>query len=136
MFGNRAGGDPRWWLRRQIELELLDQEPEFRLRLGVTSEQQLASVGGRQTNVDHLNGCELLESTPRGQPRCQGMQATLQRDLQAIGQERNEDMSFDPACFLMEDWPYRQVALQVLERLFDSNELRVGTATAARDRSP
>ena len=26
-------------------------------------------------------------------------------------------------CFLMEDRPYRQVALQVFERLFDRNEL-------------
>ena len=34
------------------------------------------------------------------------MQSALQRDLQVVGQERNEDMSFDPACFLMEDWPY------------------------------
>jgi hypothetical protein len=45
------------------ELELLDQEPEFRLRLSVTSEQQFAPIGGRQTNVDHLSGGELLEST-------------------------------------------------------------------------
>ena len=130
------GGDPRWWLRRQIELELLDQEPEFRLRLSVTSEQQFAPIGGRQTNVNDLNGGELLESAAGGETWRQRMQSALQRDLQAVGQERNEDMSFEPACFLMEDWPYRQIALQVLERLFDGNELRVGTATTARDRSP
>ena len=34
------------------ELELLDQEPEFRLRLSVTSEQQLRpSVVGRRTSI-------------------------------------------------------------------------------------
>jgi len=40
-----TGGDARWWLRWQLELELLDQEPEFRLRLGVAGQQQLAPVG-------------------------------------------------------------------------------------------
>ena len=73
------GGDPRWWLGRQIELELMDQEPEFRLRLSVTSEQQLAPIGGRQTNVDHLNGGELLESTAGGETWRQRMQSALQR---------------------------------------------------------
>src|SRR5271157_2460021 len=32
--GGGAGGNPRWRLRWQIKLELVDQEPEFRLRLG------------------------------------------------------------------------------------------------------
>jgi hypothetical protein len=34
-------------------------------------------------------------------------------------------VGFDPALFLMEDWPYRQVTLQILERLFDGNKLRI-----------
>ena len=64
-------------------------------------------------DIDHLDGGELLERAPRGQSRCQSMQATLQRDLQTIGQERDEDVGFDPALVLMEDGPYRQVTLQV-----------------------
>ena len=60
-------------------------------------------------NVDHLDGGELLESTARGQSRRQSVQATLQRDLQAISQERDEDVSFDSALFLMEERPYRQI---------------------------
>ena len=55
VLGNCAGGDPRWWLRRQI-VELLDQEPEFRLRLGVRSEQHLAPVGGRQLTASGVAG--------------------------------------------------------------------------------
>jgi hypothetical protein len=39
-FGRRLGG--------QLEREALDQELEFRLGLGVTGQQQLASVGRRQ----------------------------------------------------------------------------------------
>jgi hypothetical protein len=76
-------------------------------------------------DIDHLDGGELLESAPRGQSWCQHMQAALQRDLQTIGQERNEDVGFDSALFLMEDRADRQVAFQVLECLFDGNELRM-----------
>jgi hypothetical protein len=49
-----------------LELELLDQEPEFRVRLGVAGQQQLPPVGCRQMDIDHLDGGELLESAPRG----------------------------------------------------------------------
>jgi hypothetical protein len=38
----------------KLELELLDQEPEFWLWRCVTGEQQFAAVGCRQTDVDHL----------------------------------------------------------------------------------
>ena len=93
---------------------MLDQEPEFWLRLGVAGQHQLPPVGGRQVNIDHLDGCELLKRAPRGQPWCQRMEAALQRDLQTIGQERDEDMGFDPALLLVEDRPYRQIAFQVL----------------------
>ena len=82
-----AGGDARWWLWWQLELELLDQEPEFRLRLGVAGQQQLPPVGRRQMNIDHLDGGKLFESAPRSQSWRQRMHATLQRDLQTVGQE-------------------------------------------------
>src|ERR1700723_3729880 len=98
-----AGGDAGWWLWWQLEPELLDQEPEFRLRLGVAGQQQLPPVGRRQMNIDHLDGGKLFESAPRSQSWRQRMQATLQRDLQTVGQERYENMSFDSALFLMED---------------------------------
>src|SRR6476646_4868447 len=76
-------------------------------------------------NVDHLDRGKLLEGTARGQSRRQCMQATLQRDLQTISQERDEDVGFDSALVLMEDRPYRQIAFQVLERLLHRNELGI-----------
>ena len=96
MAGDGGGGDAGWWLWWQLELELLDQELEFRLRLGVAGQQQLAPVGRRQMNIDHLDGGKLFESAARSQSWRQRMQATLQRDLQTVGQERDEDMGFDP----------------------------------------
>jgi hypothetical protein len=79
--GNVGCGDPRWWLWWQLELELLDQEPEFWLWLGVAGQQERPPVGRRQIDIDHLDGGERLERAPRGQSWCQSMRATLQRDL-------------------------------------------------------
>lgn len=71
MAEDGTGCDARRWLWRQIEFELLDQEPEFRLRLGIAGQQQLPPVGCRQMNIDHLDGGELLERAARGQSRRQ-----------------------------------------------------------------
>ena len=86
-------------------------------------------------DVDHLHGGEFLQRAARGQSRRQGMQTTLERDLQAVRQERDEDMRFDPSLVLMEDRTDRQVALQVFERLLPPRPTGCSTATAARDRS-
>jgi hypothetical protein len=61
-------GDSGRWLRRQVELEPVDEELEFGFRVGVAGEQDLAPVGGRQMNVDHLDGSKFFERTARGQP--------------------------------------------------------------------
>ena len=118
-----------------MEPELLDQEPEFRLRLGVTGQQQLPPVGRRQMNIDHLDGGKLFESAPRSQSWRQRMQATLQRDLQTVGQERYENMSFDSALFLMEDRANCQIAFQILRMPLRRQRAGYSIATAARDRS-
>ena len=76
-------------------------------------------------NVDHLDSRELLESAAHGQSWCQRVQAKLQRDLQTIGQERNEDVGFDSALFLMEDRPDCQITFQIFERFFHRNELGI-----------
>ena len=77
MTGKPGGCDAWWRLRRQTELELLDQKLEFWLGLSVACQQHLAPVGGWQMDIDHLDGGELLESTARGQSRRQSMQAAL-----------------------------------------------------------
>ena len=49
-MGNAGDGsccDARGWLWRQTELELLDEEAELWLGLGVTRQQQLPPVGCR-----------------------------------------------------------------------------------------
>jgi hypothetical protein len=120
-----GGGDPGRRLRWQAELQLVDQELEFGLGMGVAGEPDLATVGGRQMNIDHLNGGELFERAARSEPGRQSMKPTGQRDLHAISQERDKDVSFDPLFVLMEDRTDRQVAFEIAERLFDGDELRV-----------
>src|ERR1700676_1645759 len=101
--------------------------------MGVAGEQDLAPIGGRQMDIDHLDGGELVERAARGQPRRQSMKAARERDLHAISQKGDEDVSFDPLFVLMEDRTDRQVAFEIAERLFDSDELRVVLPECAID---
>ena len=57
----------------------------------------------------------------------------LERDLQAIGHEGDEDVRLDAALVLVVDGPDRQVAFEFLECLLDFGELDV-SATAAPGR--
>ena len=123
--GDRGGSDFRQRLRRQLQPELLDQQLEFRLRLGVPGQRQLSPVSRRQMDIDHLQGGEPFQRTARSQPERQGVRAALERDLQAVGQERDEDMSLDPALVLMEDRADRQIPLEVFERLLHGGKLDV-----------
>ena len=88
-----GGGDPGRRLRWQAELELVDQELEFGLGMGVAGEADLATVGGRQMHIDHLNGGELFERAARSEPGRQSMKPARQSDLHAISQERNKGVS-------------------------------------------
>ena len=85
-----AGGDLGWRLGGELEPEFLQQERQLGLRLGVTGEDQLPTVGGRDVHVEHLHGGKLLDHTARGQPRRQGVQSSIQRDVQAVCEERDE----------------------------------------------
>ena len=110
--GRRGGadGDFGWWLGGQIQLQFLQQEAELGFGLGVAGEYQLAAVGGRQVHVDHLHGGELIEHAARRQPGRQRMQAPRKSDVQAIGQEGDEDVRLNACLNLVKDRPDRQVA--------------------------
>src|SRR6516165_11412327 len=75
--------------------------------------------------VDHLHGGELFDDAARRQARRQGVQAAAERDVEAIGEEGDEDMRLNPRLVLVKDRPNGEVAFEVLERLFDAAELKV-----------
>lgn len=116
------GGDPRRRrLGRQSEPEALQQDLLILVRLGIAWQHDLAPVGGRQLDVDHLHGLELVEDGSRGEARRQGAQALLEGDLQA-GDEGDKDMRLDAVVELVIDRPDREVAVQLLEGLLDLGE--------------
>ena len=47
-------------------LEVLDQEAEFWLWLGVAGQQQFPPIGCWQVDIDHLDGREFLQRAARG----------------------------------------------------------------------
>ena len=118
-LGGFGGGDFRGRLGRQVEPEAFEQQLQLRLGLGVSGQAQFATVGGRDVHVNHLNSREFLEQAARGQTRRQSLQAKADGDVQAISQERDEDMRLDTLRVLMMDRPDGEIALQVSERLLD-----------------
>src|SRR5207245_8942353 len=75
--------------------------------------------------VDHLHGGKLLQHAARRQSRRQRMQAPRERNLQAIGQEGDEDMGLDARLDLVKDRSDREIAFEVLERLLDRDQQQV-----------
>ena len=124
-MGGLRLSDPGRRLWRQAELELLQEELVILLRLGIAGEDERTVVRGREVNVQHLDGGELLEHGAGRQPRRQRTQALLQRHLEAIGKEGHEDVRLDTLIGLMIDWPDGEIALQFLERLLHFGELNV-----------
>jgi len=112
-------------LTGQLQFEFCQQEAELGFGLGVAGEHQLAAIGGRQVHVDHLHSGKLLQDTARRQSRCQRMQAPRESDVQAIGQEGDEDVRLDARLALVKDRPDREIAFEVLERLFDRHQQQV-----------
>ena len=80
----------------------------------MAGEHQLAAISSRQMHVDHLHGRKLLQHAARRQPRRQRMQAPRERDMQAIGQEGNEDVGLDAGLELVKDRPDGKVAFDVV----------------------
>ena len=58
---------------------------------GVSGQHEVAPVSGRHVHVDHLHGGELLQHRRRRQSGRQRAQTLLECDLQAIGDEGDED---------------------------------------------
>ena len=95
----------------QDQFEFVQEEREFRLRLfGIAGQQQLAAVGRRDMQIDHLHGGELFDGAARGQTGRQGMQPPAKRDVQTIGEEGDEDMRLDAPLILVKDRPNGEVA--------------------------
>jgi len=104
------------------------------IRLGVTAQDQGSAVGGREVDVEHLDGGELVEHRPRGEAGRQRPEPGAQRDVQTISEEGHEDVRLDALLQLVIDRPSLQIVLEVLEGRLDFNELNVEPPQLRRDR--
>lgn len=126
------GLDFRRALFGEGQLELVEQELEVFLGLGVAGHDDLAAVGGGQVDVEHLHGGELFEHGARGQPAGGAFEPGLEGHLQAVGEEGYEDVGMDAAFELVVDGAQGQVAFEFFEGLFDFGELEVKLPRCAR----
>jgi hypothetical protein len=76
-------------------------------------------------HVDHLHLSDLFNDGARGQARRVAPRQVLQRDLQTIGKETDEDVGFDARVGLMIHGADGEVALQLLERQLDLRQQHV-----------
>jgi hypothetical protein len=94
---------------------LREQQQLVGFGLGVAGEDELAPVGGWEMHVEHLDRRELVERLVHGEPWCTLLELILERDVQAVGKEGDEDVRFDASFFLMEDRADGQIAFEILE---------------------
>ena len=87
-----SSGDPRSRLDGQVEIELLQEELLIGIEFGVAAEDQRAAVRCREVDIEHLDSSEFVEDSPRSEAARQRSQPRPQGDVQAIGQERDEDV--------------------------------------------
>ena len=95
------------------------------VRLGMARQHQMAPVGGRHMDVDHLQSGELLDDGAWGEAGRLGSGEIFQGHEQAIGDERDEDVRLDARLELVEDGADGKIVLELLERLLDFGELHV-----------
>ena len=117
MCGRQCGGGYSGGrLGRQGQVHAVEQQAKLGLGFGVAREDDLTPVGGRQMDIDHLHGGELCQRAAGGEAGSEAVQASGQGDLQAVGEEGDEDVGFDAPFVVMEDRADREVAFEGFER--------------------
>ena len=90
-------------MRRQAEVELLEQHLLIDVELGIARQDQSTAVSGREVDIEHLDGGQLVEHSPGGQPGRQRLKLGPQSYMKAISEEGDKDVSFDALLELVVD---------------------------------
>ena len=85
------------------------------VRLGMARQHQMAPVGGRHMDVDHLQRGEFLDDGAWSEAGGPWPGEVLQGHQQAIGDERDEDVRLDALLELVEDGPDGKMVLELFE---------------------
>ena len=86
---------------------------------------QLASVGGGDGHVEHLDLAQSLQHAAGTQAGGRLLVVFLKGDVQAVGEEADEDVGFDASVELVKDGAQAEVALEGAKALFDAHEIDV-----------
>ena len=86
-------------------MEVVEQSLHIFVRLRVTRHNQPPPIEHRNPDLDHLDSGKLFEYGRRRQSRRMNQQPILQRDLQAVSEERNQNVSVGAVLELMVDRP-------------------------------
>src|SRR5262249_14085571 len=121
-----AGGcNPGWRLRWQGEVQLRHEHLLLHWQLGVAGQHQRATVGGRETDVEHPDRGHLMEHGRRGEPRRQSLEAGTERDVETIGHEGDEDVSLNSMFQLVMDGAEREIVFESLKGSLHFDELDI-----------
>ena len=112
-------------LRWELEPELVEEDFVIGVGLGTTGEDQGSAVCCGEVHVEHLDVGELVEDGAGCEAPGDLAQLRAERDVEAVGHEGCEDVSFDAVLELMEDGPQLEIVLEVLEGGLDLDELDV-----------
>ena len=85
------------------------------LGLGVAFHPHFAAVGGGDGHVKHLDLAHPLQHAAGTQPRGRLLVVFSQRDVQAVGEEADEDVRFDSFVELVKDGAQPEVAFERAE---------------------
>lgn len=76
-------------------------------------------------DVEHLHGRQLVEHGAGREAAGERFEAGTQRDVKAVGDERDEDVGLDALFEVMVDRAQAEVILEVLEGGLDLDQLNV-----------
>jgi len=76
-------------------------------------------------HIEHLDGGHFFQNAARCESGSGLLELKPEGDMQAIGEEVNEDVRFDAIIFLVIDWPDGEIALDILEGFLDLGQLHV-----------
>jgi hypothetical protein len=82
-------------LGRQGQIEPVEHQRLIGLELGVAWHDQPTAVGGRQTDIQHLERRQVFQHRSRGEAGGQGLQPLFERYRKSEGEEGHQDVGFD-----------------------------------------
>ena len=113
-------------------MKALKDEFDIGVRLNVPLKGEPAAVGGREDDVDHLQGGHFFEDGARGEAGSEGAGARTQCGVQGKGGKADENMGLNAVPELMIDRADAEIAFEIAEGFLYLDELEGALPEFAR----